>query len=127
MSLSGSLPRRYARALIQLAQEENAIDRFSNELSSLVRALKESPDNLEILSTDLIDSSQRIAALQEITSKGGYHDIIKSFLIFLLKKDRFSILPEIAREYENFRDEIIGIVRVKVTSSKTIEPLVYQK
>ncbi len=120
--ISGSLPRRYARALIELAKEEGLVDRFGEELEGLSSVLSQVPQILETLSSDWFDFSERLSAVEGIAKKAGIHPLIKNFLILLVKKNRIGLLPDISREYRRFHDEILGIVRATVETPKMPGP-----
>jgi F-type H+-transporting ATPase subunit delta len=123
-ALFGSLPRRYARALIQIAQEEGqtAVETYGKSLDETVRVLKESaggPSFLKTLADEAIDYNQRQAAVRDVADRLGVPALFKNFLGLLVKKERVEILPEIAREYQRLQDEILGIVRVSVVTPST--------
>ena len=123
--MRGSLPRRYARAVIEIAKEEglekNLIDRFGQELEGLSAVLSKIPQILETLSSEWFDFSERLNAVEEIARKAGYHPLIKNFLMLLVKKNRIGLLPDISREYRRYHDEILGIVRVGVATPQAPE------
>lgn len=118
---TGSLPRRYARALIQLAGETDAVEPIGRSLTELTRVLQRSPDLLATLANDFIDFTQRLAAMEEIAAHQNFPQILKNFLCLLVKKERVSLLPDIVREYQRFEDEILGIVRVRVETPSAPE------
>lgn len=118
---TGSLPRRYARALIQLAGETDAVEPIGRSLTELTRVLQRSSDLLATLANDFIDFTQRLAAMEEIASRQNFPQILKNFLCLLVKKERVSLLPDIVREYRRFEDEILGIVRVRVETPSAPE------
>ncbi len=120
--MSGSLPRRYARALIQLAQEANQVEAFGKALDHLVSVLQTIPLVLQTLANDFIDFNQRIAAVEEIATQAGYPQYLKNFLCLVVKKERAGLLPEITREYQRYQDEILGIVRVTVETPQAVDP-----
>lgn len=125
--MRGSLPRRYARALIEIAREENQVERIGRELEGLAVLFKKSPDLLETLANDSFDTEERLAAVREIADRFDFYPMLKNFLLLLVKKNRIALFPEIEREYRRFQDEILGIVRVKVTGPKSPEkPLLNQ-
>lgn len=124
--MNGSLPRRYARALIEIGREENLIDRFHEEIASLAGIFRAAPETFEILKNDLFSHTERLSAIGEIADKAGVHPLLKSFLLLLLKKDRFFLFPDIFFEYERYRDEIKGILRIKVVTPKTPDPSLLQ-
>jgi F-type H+-transporting ATPase subunit delta len=116
---SGSLARRYARALIDLAKEAGPVDAFAAHLKGLMTAFQTDAGLLLALSDDSHPESQRTAAVSEIADKIGAHPLLKNFLLLLTQKLRIALLPEIVQEYEVFCDELLGIVRVIVKTPKT--------
>jgi F-type H+-transporting ATPase subunit delta len=119
--MSGSLPKRYARALFQIAKEEKAVESLGRELETLVAVLtsggsEEAPNALHVLANDHLSHSERLASADEIGDKLGLNIFLKNFLSLLVQKERISLLSDIAREYRDFQDELLDIVRVTVTT-----------
>ena len=124
-SLFGSLPRRYARALIQIAQEDNAVEIYGAALGTTVTILQSSdhsghsdrgPSFLKTLADESIDFNDRLRAVQEVADYLKVPATFKNFLSLLIKKERMEILSEISREYQALQDEILGIVRVAIVT-----------
>jgi F-type H+-transporting ATPase subunit delta len=118
-SIFGSLPRRYARALIQIAQEENAVADYGTALVTIVSALQSEDRGLSFLKTlsdESIDFNDRLRAIEEVADRMQVPALFKNFLSLLIKKERMEILPEISREYLALQDEILGIVRVAIVA-----------
>ncbi|HSA58795.1 MAG TPA: ATP synthase F1 subunit delta [bacterium] len=129
-SLHGSLPRRYARALIQIAREDDQVEAYGRSLGEMLRALESSaggPSFLRTLADDTIDVNQRLAAIEELAEKVGAAPLFKNFLCLLVRKERVGLLTEIGREYQRFQDEILGIVRVTVVTPGQPEAGLLQK
>lgn len=116
--MTGSLARRYSRALIQLAQESGQVEEFGKKLDALAELLRQAPDVLHGLSNELLNLEQRLAAIGEISDRSGYPPVIRNFLSLLVRKERFAHLPAIVREYQRYQDELLGIVRVAVVTPK---------
>lgn len=120
--MNGSLPRRYARALLEIGKEDNLVERFAKELEVLSALLttggntREHPSSLAILANDRLPQSERVASIAAIADKLGLHPLLKNFLSLVVQKERIAILPEISQEYRDFQDELLGIVRVVVTT-----------
>lgn len=119
--MTGSLPRRYARALMELAGDKEGIEKFERALEGFAALLQRDPTILETLSNDSFEASERLAALEEIATQARFDPLIKNFLLLLIRKDRFALIPEIFREYRRLSDEVLGIVRVTVTAPQPPE------
>ena len=129
-NMKGSIPRRYARALIELAKEGGSSDlpiQFGQVLEKMAAIFQESPKDLHTLADDLLSLSGRMEAMGEIADRLSCPPLLKNFLLLLVKKGRIIFLPAIAREYERLCDEILGIVRVVVETPKMPEAALLQK
>lgn len=123
----GSLSRRYTRALMGLAEEENQVREWGKILGKLALALSESPEILGALADATFPRSQRLAAVREVVALVPTPPLVTDFLLLLVEKERVALLPEIAKEYGRMSDEILGIVRVAVTAVEKLESAVLKK
>lgn len=114
--IPGSLPRRYARALFDLAREEKTIDETGEGLLALIGSLRKSSGSLAVLADRSYGVAERTAVVAEIGEKLKLSVTLTRFLSFVVGKERAFLLEEIGREYGRFRDEALGIVRVTVTT-----------
>lgn len=112
----GSLPRRYARAVLAIASEEGKLKEFGNRLAAIDLALRAVPGALEALSNRSFSLPERLKALASILDRTKSPMLLRNFLLLLLQKERISLLKEIVMEYERMSDEILNIVRVTVAS-----------
>ena len=121
MTSMGSLARRYARSLFQLANEENLLDKFYQDLSEISKLAVNQPETIKALGNDLLDYTGRLNATAEIADKMGLYAEIKNFLLILVKKDRLAYLEQIIHEFGKYRDQFLAIVRVSVVQSSQPE------
>lgn len=119
--MTGSLPKRYAKALIAIAKEEDRVQEYGEHLAQLTALLEKSPE-APALSNDLFDSEGRSNAVGEIAEAIGCPPLLKNFLLLLVRKERIGLLPAIAREYRRMEDEILGVVRVRVKTPAAADP-----
>ena len=135
MSAMGSLSRRYARALLTLAKEADALEKFYQDLLQISKLASNCPEAFSALGNDLLDYTGRLNAAAEIADKMELHPSIKNFLLILIKKDRLIFIKSIIHEFEKYRDDYLGIVRVTLQQStlpetgllKKIEDILSQK
>ncbi len=133
--MKGSLPKRYARALIDLAKEDGQVDVYGDQLQSLLLALQQSKGALSTLANDSFDLFEKLRAIEEICQTARAAVYVKNFLLILIKKGRMGLFPQIVQEYRLFQDEISGIVRAVVRSPlipdqallKSIENILHSK
>ncbi|MBI2067156.1 MAG: ATP synthase F1 subunit delta [Deltaproteobacteria bacterium] len=117
--MNGSLPRRYARAVFSLAQEGGRLGEYVSCLEGLGKIFVESSIALETMAESSYSRADRLKILEEILKKVSIPLLLKNFLFLLVHKERFSLFPQICREFFSLRDEVEGVIRIQVYSPKT--------
>lgn len=118
--ITGSIARRYAKALMGIGTEDKQFERYGKDLEqfAVLLANKELLDTLENPSHLM---SQRKAIVQDIITRMHPAKAVRSFVMLLMDRNRISALPSIAREYQALADAQAGRVRAKVTSAHKLE------
>jgi F-type H+-transporting ATPase subunit delta len=112
--IGGSLARRYARALLDIGQEERQLRRVLSEVEEFGKALGGSPALREVMEADDINRRDKHAALDAVLSKAGFLPTTQSFLSLLIEKGRMNVLPQILVSLRGMVEEVEGIERVEV-------------
>ncbi len=112
----GAIARRYAKALLEIAQSQNKIDAFFDELSSFGLALKNSEDLKTVFSDPAFGHSVRMTISEKIVAQFSISKEVLNFLKLLIEKERIRLLPEILLSYQDQADEVQGRVRVEISS-----------
>jgi F-type H+-transporting ATPase subunit delta len=108
--------RRYAVALMAVAEEQHAIDRVASDLELVANVLKSSREMRLLLTNPVISPGTKKSVFREIFSaRVGEETLV--FLFLLVSKRREPLMLEIAEEFSALRDEKYGIVNVDVTSA----------
>ncbi len=118
--LSGSIARRYAKALLAIGIEKNLFDELGSQLDAFASLLqnKELRDTLQNPSHPI---SRRKAILGEILDRLSPSPPVRHLLLMLLERNRIEFVPGIAREYRNLADQHAGRVRARVVSAQAVE------
>ncbi len=115
-----SVARRYARALIELANETAGLEVMQRELQTLAQAVA-SPELTELAVNPSYTREQRKAVLEEVMKAGGgAHPMVANFVLLLVDRDRLAYLPDIARQFREMADAAAGRIRGKVTTATTL-------
>ena len=117
MALSGSAPRRYAEAILDLATAEKAVEAYRASLDSLAAGI--SPQAIRALRDPSVPVKQRLAAIEAVTK--GQPKAIRSLLLLLEQRDRIGLLPDIARAFGDLVDRRAGIVEAKITTAVALD------
>jgi len=114
--MSGSIARRYAKAIVAVAQEQNALEQTGDELR-LLRALADDPQIAQGLANPLLSVTARRGLARAIAEQLKLHPMMRNFLCLLADQRRLDQLGAIADQYEKILDAMLGRVRATLTSS----------
>ena len=117
---SGSLARRYARALLALGLEDKSLEQLGKEVRSLADAIRDSDELAEALSNPAFPRSDREKILVAVLERLKAKKTTINFTKLLLDRERMAVLPDISRELDAMIDEHAGRVRAQVTSAKPL-------
>jgi F-type H+-transporting ATPase subunit delta len=119
--MSGSIARRYAKAIVAVAQEQNALEQIGDELR-LLRALAADPQIAHGLANPLLAATARRGLARAIAEQLTLRPIMRNFLCLLADHRRLDQLGEIANQYEKILDRQLGRVRATITSATALDP-----
>jgi len=118
---TSAIAKRYARALVGIAAEKQMVEQFGSELAN-VRAAFEVEDYLRmILESPTFPLEKKAAILKDMMETLALSEGMRGFLGLLLEKDRLQYLAQINANYGQLADEMAGVVRAAVTSSRELE------
>lgn len=114
--IAGSIGRRYAKALLDVAREQNKADDLFNQLIS-IQELFQSSEALNILLTDpAFSASERKKVLDIFAQKLSLDTILQNFLKLLIDRERMSFFDAIVLSYQEQSDDLLQRVRVQIKS-----------
>jgi len=121
--IEGSLARRYAKALLELAQEAQAADPVGAQLDAFVTLCNQGDARLlGVMNNPSFTPSERKAVLDAILPQLPLHPTLRNFVRLVLDKNRFGAMPDIAREYRALADAAANRVRATVTTAAPASP-----
>jgi len=124
--IAGTLSRRYARALFQLAVEEHREEEVDQEIQRFLGAYASS-DLERVLSNPGIAIKSRKNVLLEVSKALGLSSLVVYFFCLLLERDRLRFLSSIAERYRRLLDQAKGRVRVRVVAPEGLEESLLEK
>lgn len=86
--------QRYAQAILDLAQQNNAVDNIFNNANDFITIIKQNRDLHNFIKSPLIKSDKKEKIFRQLFEKGT-HPILLQFVSILCKRRREYILPEI--------------------------------
>ncbi len=109
---------RYAKSLIELAQEQGSLDTVIEDLQSF-KQVTANRDFLLLLKSPIVNASKKLAIVDSLFA-GKYNELTLAFFRILINKGREEYLPEIANEFIRQYKRIKHISTVKVTTASPL-------
>lgn len=107
---------RYAKSLIDLAEEQKALEPIKADIDSFIRVVKMNSQLAAILRNPIINPDKKLSILNELFGK-TFHKVVLSFFRIVVNKGRAEVLYATAREFVNEYNLRKGIIKATVTSA----------
>ncbi|HEY1556884.1 MAG TPA: ATP synthase F1 subunit delta [Kofleriaceae bacterium] len=120
--LSGSVARRYAKAVFEIGQDQGGLDKIAADLRALATAMKSSDELTSALTSPAIQRSDRRKVIDGLLQRIGVVSTTRSLLYLLLDHERIDALPMIVRELDKMIEAKAGRVSAEVVSARPLEP-----
>lgn len=113
------ISRRYAKALMLLAREENKVDAFRKDLASVKELLCDTELEAALLNPVYL-TTQRRGLLTAVLDKLKIEATLYRFIVFLFDKERLYELSQINDTFQAMADTDAGLVRAYVKSAVSV-------
>lgn len=119
--------RRYAKAIFDLAVEENALDRVTTEMKSVGNTVASSSELREILASPLVAQEARKAVMSAVLQRLGVSTLVRNAVLLITDHRRGALLPEIAELLTRLADERAGKLQAEVISATPLTESQYAR
>jgi F-type H+-transporting ATPase subunit delta len=110
--------RRYARAVFEIALERKELDRWQADLKE-VAALGEDAAFMALVENPKVGFEKKEKVLSELL--GDINPLARNLVYLLVSRGRFSMVGEIAEEYQRLLDGYRGIEHAEVVTAVPLD------
>lgn len=121
-TISEVAARRYARALIDIAQADGLGDRCIRDLERFSSAVAGVPDAREMFDNPTVPVQVLKASVGKMARRLDLDQTTSAFLSLLVVRRRLGGLDRIIDEYRGLQDAIAGRIRGKVRAAGPVDP-----
>jgi F-type H+-transporting ATPase subunit delta len=111
------LAKRYAKAIIDLAQEAGILKEVGQDLERIANLFAESHELVNTFADPTIAPEAKERVLADVLEKGGVQELTMRFIHIVLQKGRILGIGEIARSYRDLSDQLENRIRARVVSA----------
>lgn len=120
MALRGAAARRYAQAIFDIAMEQNALDKWLNDLRALAGTLG-SPQAVAALEDPSVTEETQRKVINDLVPKDMNNPLALNLLYILVDRQRLGLLPRILETYQEMYNKAKGIVVADVVSAVPLD------
>lgn len=114
--MSSKAASRYAKSLIDLSTEQNALEEMKNDMVLFEDVVDKNSELEAILRNPIVPLDKKSGILNDVFGS-KVHKITQSFLKLVVNKGRAAILFETSKQFIHQYNLIKGIVTAEVTSA----------
>jgi F-type H+-transporting ATPase subunit delta len=112
---SRSIARRYARALLDIAQEKGGAEALEPGLRAAAQLVEGHADLRRVLSHPALSADRKKKVAAQVWSSAP--PLLRRLLDLLIERDRMSLLPAVAEVYTELWNEQRGVVAAQAVSA----------
>jgi len=112
--ISSRVGRRYAQALLELADEQGQLEPWGAELQRLAQVVS-SPELMARLTSPELPDQQRLEAITLVASRLELSFPLRSFAVVVGRHGRIAEMGAIAQAYQELLDQRLGRARATLT------------
>jgi F-type H+-transporting ATPase subunit delta len=116
-----TLAKRYAKALVNIGREQDALEKYGRDLDSLTQMMETSKDFRELLINPVFTKEDKKKIAGQVLQKMDVDRMVTNFINVLIDRKRMDQLPGIDEAYRTYVDDINGITRGEVTSAEPLD------
>jgi len=119
--VTGSLARRYARAVLEIGTQHNNLDKLGADLRSLAKAMHESAELVTALINPAIRRADRRRVIDQLLDRIAATQHTRNLVYLLLDGERLSSVEAISREVDAMIEAKAGRMSAEVTSARPLD------
>jgi F-type H+-transporting ATPase subunit delta len=120
--VTGSLARRYAKAIFDIGSQQGDLTKLGQDIRSLAKAMTESKELDTALTNPAIRRSDRKKVVDGLLQSIGVQTASKNLVYILLEGERMGSLPGISRALDEMIEAQAGRVTAEVISARPLDP-----
>ena len=124
--LNMELGRKYAKAIFELACEDDKLKEYGADLAKVQQLYTQCPELKAYLCNPNIQPEEKKSLLREVF-EGGVQEMVLNFLLLLIDKRRMQVFEAINEIFIELSNEKLGIAVADVTTVDALAPAQLQE
>lgn len=116
------IAKRYAKALVQLAEDKKTVDQTRADLAAFVGAVDTLPAMQKLFSSPVLTADNKIAVIRELAGKLNLQHSTQRFLEHLAETGRIRYIKNVHEAFLDILAERLNRATVRLTTAAAINP-----
>ena len=112
--------RRYAKALLQIGDQQGNVPQLHGELDTIAAAVAANADLMRLVASPLVLPRKKAEVFETILAAAKVSETLRHFFRVVAEAGRLNLLPDLRRTFADLVDERAGIVEAKVVSAQPL-------
>ena len=112
--------RRYAKALLQIGDQQGNVPQLHQELDIIAAAVAANADLMRLVASPLVLPRKKAEVFETILAAAKVSETLRHFFRVVAEAGRLNLLPDLRRTFADLVDERAGIVEAKVVSAQPL-------
>ena len=119
-TFSTETSERYSRALFEVANEENELDKIESDIKNFQSLLKSSQEILNFIKNPTQSINTQNSVIVLLADKLGFSKNLKNFFLLLVEKRRIFFINKISENFLKLCSQKRGEIKASLISSKEL-------
>ena len=111
----------YSQALYELGNENSSLNEIEAQVTSLLKLISENAELKNFIKNPINKNEEQSAALNLISEKFNFNNLLKTFLNFIITKRRLFFIEKIIEDFIDTCSKNRGEIKADLTSSKELK------
>jgi F-type H+-transporting ATPase subunit delta len=125
--MAAPIGKRYARALLELAQEQSQVSKVATDLDDLEKSWHGSFELRSVFENPAIGGEARRKIIEALASRMGLAPTVKTTLYLLSDRRRMRFLPDVVEAFRTLSEGVENQVRAEVTTAVAMPETFYSE
>lgn len=112
--------RRYAKALLQIGEQQGNVAQLHQELDTVAAAVAANADLSRLVASPLVLPTKKAAVFEAILASAKVSQTMRQFFRVVAEAGRLNLLPDLRRTFADLVDERAGVVEAHVASAQPL-------
>lgn len=99
--MSNAVASRYAKALLELSKENNALDAVEQSAQEFRAMMETSPELVDMLESPILSRKAQSDSMAAVAQAAGFHKIFSNTLALMAEKRRLNIVSDVLNAFDD--------------------------